>query len=145
MKRILTTAAILLTAGAPAFAQTDMLRGLVEERLDGISPQVEVSTLTDQQVAAIYAEISSEDSTAELRRSVDAIVADDQYRMDPDAMDMARVGGSNDIREVVANMLETEDVQADVSELTDEQVAALYLEMTGGEDTDVNALEAIVN
>jgi hypothetical protein len=144
MKRILTTTALAIALAAPAAADTDMLRNVLDDRFEN----VDVSTLTDEQVRALYAATAGEDSTADVQGLVDSIVADSQYEMDEEAImadpdEMARIGGSNDLRDAVQNMLDNREVEADVAALTDEQVSALYLELTGGE-TDNTELEAII-
>ncbi|NBC88533.1 MAG: hypothetical protein GVX90_03405 [Alphaproteobacteria bacterium] len=144
MKRILISTAAILGTAAPALADADMLRDRLETKLGDIAPEVDVSALSADQVTALYADLASEDSAAEQRRSVDAIVADSQYRMDPETTDMTALGGRNDIRAVVADMMSEEPVDVDVDTLSDEQVAALYLELTGGDDSDATAIEAIV-
>ncbi len=144
MKRILTTTALAIAVAAPAAAGTDMLRNALDDRFEN----VDVSTLTDEQVRALYAATAGTESAAELQRSVDSIVADSQYEMDEETImadpdEMARMGGSNDIRNVVADMLATREVEADVATLTDAQVSALYLELTDSEPSNTE-LEAII-
>jgi hypothetical protein len=128
-------------------ADTSMLRdrlGSVQEMED-----VDISALSDDQVRSLYATLSGEESPAERQRAIDAIVSDSQYTMDEEAV-MAdpefrdRVGASNDIRDVVEDMLAREAIDADVDELTDEQVTALYLELTSGDVTDATTIEAII-
>lgn len=144
MKRIVTTTALAIAVAAPAAADTDMLRNALDDRFEN----VDVSTLTDEQVRALYAATAGTESAAELQRSVDSIVADSQYEMDEEAImadpdEMARMGGSNDIRNAVQNMLATREVEADVATLTDAQVSALYLELTDSEPSNTE-LEAII-
>ncbi|RDC73457.1 hypothetical protein DLJ49_07810 [Rhodovulum sp. 12E13] len=144
MKRILTTTALAIALAAPAAADTDMLRNVLENRFE----DVDVSTLTDEQVRALYAATAGEDSAADIQGRVDSIVADSQYEMDEEAImadpdEMARMGGSNDLRNVVADMLATREIDADVATLTDEQVSALYLELTDSEPSNTE-LEAII-
>ena len=145
MKRILTTTAVVLAMAAPAVADTDMLR----EKLENQFENVDVASLTDAQVSALYAAVAGTDGQADVQAEVDAIVRDDQYVMDSDAMmadpDMvARVGGDNNIRDYVADALEAQPIDVDVDSLSDEQVAALYLELSSGEQADASDLEAII-
>lgn len=144
MTRFLTTTALVLAMATPALAN-DMLREKVDQRLEGSAQEVDVSALTDEQVRALYAGLSSDNSAAERNALIESIVADPQYRMDDTVMDeYGNFGADNDLRNVVADMLANEPVDVDVSQLTDAQVSALYLELTSGDATDTTRIEAIV-
>jgi len=144
MTRFLTTTALVLALAAPALAN-DMLRAKVEDRLDQSTQDVDVSALTDEQVRALYAGLSSGDSAAERNALIESIVADPQYRMDETVMgDYGNFGADNDLRRVVAAMLATEPVDVNVAELSDAQVSALYLELTSGDGSDATTIEGIV-
>ena len=144
MTRILTTTALVLAMATPALAN-DMLRQKVDEKLEASAQEVDVSALTDEQVRALYAGLSSDNSAAERNALIESIVADPQYRMDDTVMgDYGNFGADNDLRNVVADMLANEPVDVDVSQLTDAQISALYLELTSGEATDATRIESIV-
>ncbi len=145
MKRIMTTTALIIGLAVPAAADVNMLRGIIADRFE----DVDVSTLTDEQVRALYVSTASGESPADRQAAVDAIVADSQYEMDEEAMmadpdAVARFGGENRIRAVVAHMLDTRSIDADVDTLTDEQIAALYLELTSTSTGDTTEIEAII-
>ena len=144
MTRFLTTTALVLAMATPALAN-DMLRERVENKLNTSSEDVDVSALTDEQVRALYAGLSSDNSATERNALIESIVADPQYRMDDTVMgDYGNFGADNDLRNVVADMLANEPVDVDVSQLTDAQISALYLELTSGEATDATRIESIV-
>lgn len=144
MTRFLTTTALILAMATPALAN-DMLREKVQGKLDASVQDVDVSALTDEQVRALYAGLSSDVSAAERNALIESIVADPQYRMDETAMgDYGNFGADNDLRGVVADMLANEPVDVDVSELSDAQVSALYLELSSGDVTDSTTIESIV-
>jgi hypothetical protein len=148
MKRILTTAAIVVALSSPAaLAQADltMLRNQIDDRVEN----VDVDALTDEQVRALYAVLASEEDPAARQNAVESIVRDAQYEYDEtlimtDPEYAGRLGASNDIRNAVANLLEPEPVDVDVDTLTDEQVSALYVELTSGDATDAQDIEAII-
>jgi hypothetical protein len=104
-----------------------------------------VSALTDEQVRALYAGLSSDNDAASRNALIESIVADSQYRMeDSDMADYGNFGADNDLRDVVAEMLAQEPVDVDVSELSDAQISALYLELTSGDGSDATTIESIV-
>jgi len=145
MKRIMTTTALIIGLAMPAAADVSMLREIIEDQFEDVG----VSTLTDEQVRALYAATAGEESAADMQTTVDSIVADSQYEMDEEAMmadpdEVARVGGDNNIRDAVAQMLDTRSIDADVDMLTDEQISALYLELTSTSTGDTSEIEAII-
>ena len=144
MTRFLTTTALVLAMATPALAN-DMLRERVENKLNTSSEDVDVSALTDEQVRALFAGLSSDNSATERNALIESIVADPQYRMDDTVMgDYGNFGADSDLRSVVAEMLANEPVDVDVSELSDAQISALYVELTSGDGSDATSIEAIV-
>jgi hypothetical protein len=153
MKRILTgTALALLIGTGPALAQfEDPLRATVEQELQTYAPDVEVDDLTQAQLSALYLELSSSASAADMQRAIDAIVADSQYRMDEQEMTL-RIGdamgdteSADNIRAVVADRLDANGyTDVDVTNLSEDQVAQLYVVLTSGADDDTNKIESII-
>ena len=147
MTRLMMTTALALAVAVPAAAQSEMLRDAVEDYIDATVQDVDVDTLTDEQVRALYAGLSSESSAAERNALVESIVRDSQYRMEDniatfEAMDY---GASTDLRSAVGLLLSGEGIDdVNVDELDNNQIAALYLELTDGGGADATDIEAIL-
>ena len=147
MTRLMMTTALALAVAAPAAAQSEMLRDAVEDYIDATVQDVDVDTLTDEQVRALYAGLSSESSAAERNALIESIVRDSQYRMEDniatfEAMDY---GASTDLRSAVGLLLSGEGIDdVNVEELDNNQIAALYLELTDGGGADATDIEAIL-
>lgn len=149
MKRLtLTTVIALATAAAmPALADgTDMLRAELQDKLSSLAPDVDVSALSGEQVRALYAGLAGENTQLNRQEMVESIVNDDQYKMDEATFNDMDFSGSNDMRDAVERMLENEPIgDVNVDNLSDEQISALYLELTSGSAADADKVRAIVN
>ena len=145
MTRIFATTAIALALAAAAAASTDMLRSDVEQMLEASPTNVQVENLTDEQVRALYAATNSDMGAAERERMIESIAGDAEYDMDADIDAYGDFGGANNIRAVVDQMANENEIDIDVSELNSDQVAALYMVFTGGDRVDQEEVESIVN
>ncbi len=146
MTRIFATTAIALALAAPAAASTDMLRAEVEETLEASPTNVQVENLTDEQVRALYAATANSDmGAAERERLIESIAGDREYTMEADLETYGDFGAENSIRDAVDQMADANEIDIDVSALSSDQVAALYLEFTSGDMVDQESVEAIVN
>ena len=160
MKRILlSTAFVLGTAGFAAAQDVadDQMRALVSQQLDAYGTDISVDQLTDDQVTRMYLIATSTDSTSvkhdRYRTVLDPYLGDEgtPYRPrtraytiageDMAETDLEPVGVSlprYQLRSLVEQMLETYEIEVDVSDLSDEQLAELYLIDTS---TDSESLE----
>ena len=78
MKRILTTTALIVaTTGFAAAQGSDMMRNTVQDYFDRSSLTVDMATLNQEQIAELYAFISSTDAAGEKRERVRAVLADE--------------------------------------------------------------------
>ena len=144
MNRILATTALTLALAAPAMAQTNMLRDSVAQSLAASPTDVQVEALTDEQVRALYVALSGTESAADRERLIESIVGDAQYDMEANMAEFGAFGAENSIREAVAQMADENEIEVDVNTLSSDQVAALYLQFTGGEGADAQEVEAIL-
>ena len=147
MTRLLMTTALVLAVAAPAAAQTDMLRADVERYLGATVQDVDVDALTDEQVRALYAGLSSGMGAAEKNALVESIVRDSQYNMEDNitVFEGMDYGASTELRNTVRLLLLGRGMDdVDVAELDNAQVAALYLELTDGNGSDATEIEAIL-
>ena len=135
MKRLLiTTTAAAIALSTAAFAESDsQLRMSVESELDAHNFNVDVSTLSDEQVAEVYAITQSDDDSGE-RIKLMSVLGDAGYQhMElgeemifvklPEDMPMPP---ANDLRAEVGLKLDEYGIKADASELSDDQVAKIF-------------------
>lgn len=140
MKTLLITTATALTLSTAAFAQddSDQLRMSVAEELDTLDLNVDVATLSDDQVAEIYA-ISQGDEESGERVKIQSVLEDGGYQAMELGNEMIFVQnavataegaipeGGNDLRDQVGIKLgEYGFDDVDTENLTDDQVAKLY-------------------
>jgi hypothetical protein len=144
MTRFFATTALALALAAPAVADSDMLRSDVEDMLEASPTNVQVESLTDEQVRALYAATNSDMSAAERERLIESIAGDAEYDMDADMESYGDFGGANNIRAVVEQMANENELEIDVSELNSDQVAGLYMIFTGGDEPDQEEIESII-
>ena len=168
MKRILlSTAFVLGTAGFAAAQDVadDQLRALVSQELDAYGTDIEVDQLTDEQVSELYLYATSTDSTSvkhdNYRRILDPYLGDEgtPYRTRTRAYTAAGEGMPEtdlepvgvtlpryQLRSLVEQMLETYEIEVDVSQLTDEQLAELYLidTSTDSESVEEDRIRAVL-
>ena len=144
MKRLLTVTALSTLIAVPAFGQMNNLRDNVMQRLESMQYEVDESSLTDEQVRALYARLAAAEDPVERNRVVDSILEDENFVMNEEMEGYEQIGADSGIRQMVENEIDAYEVDVDVSTLTDAQVTALYLELTSGE-TSASGIEAIVN
>lgn len=145
MKTLLMSTAAALTLATGAFAQSgdDQLRLAVADQLDGYDINVDVSSLSDEQIAEIYAIGQSEDDAGE-RAQVMAVLGDAGYQQMELGEEMIFISNTtagmenaveNATEGMTANSLRDQvDIKlgeygfddVDAATLTDDQVAKLY-------------------
>ncbi|MBV0912661.1 hypothetical protein [Anianabacter salinae] len=128
MKRLLTTTALVLataTAGV-ATAQDSQIRNTVSNEIATLGMDIDVSTLSQEQVAELYTIITSTDDSGDVAQRVRAVIADNSTGMSMDDADQ--------LRQTVANELATYGMDVDVALLTDEEVSELYAATTSTDD-----------
>ncbi len=142
MKRFLiTTAFVLGTAGMAAAQDMDsnQMRELVAQDLETYNYDVDVSQLSEAELSQLYFIATSTDSSSVRQDRYDRILKDGNaeransirtYRPMPGDEDTEEVQVTmprNQLRSLVQQMLETYDMNVDVSSLDDETLSALYL------------------
>lgn len=135
-----TTAAVIALSGA-AMAD-EQLRAAVETEFQEHGFSVDISTLTDEQVAEIYALTTSDNNN--VRGDIAKVLMDDGYaRMEMNTQTI--FVPANSLRSSLEIQLGEWGYDVDASTLTDEQVAALYPIVTGSADDDRRAkIDAIL-
>ncbi|SIN86713.1 hypothetical protein [Vannielia litorea] len=136
MKRLMmTVAAVAMTAGA-SFAMTpDQLRDAVAANLTEFAPEVEVETLTDDQIRLIYVATSdSGKSAGEKNMAVQEIIEGTraEYYADLADGDIDLELDVNNMREILQAKLDIRGWDYQVSELDDQEVAALAQAFNNG-------------
>lgn len=122
MKRLMMTTTIIatLTAGT-AFAYNEQMRATVEQQLLSMPMDVEVGTLTNEQVAEIYPIVTSADSPSMKASKIEAIVT---------AVDVDTVSQQN--RDALMIIADTRFPELDVAELNDAQVLNILAVVNSG-------------
>lgn len=162
MKRFLMSTAFVVATAGIASAQQDasQLRQLVEQELATYQYDVDVSQLTDEQVSRLYFIATSTDSASVRQDRYDRILTPESdatemrnrirtYRPMEGDTDMEEVEVTiprNQLRSLVAQMLETYEYDVDVSQLDDETLRALYLVDTSTDSAsdEKDRIEAIL-
>ncbi|SFP05294.1 hypothetical protein [Tranquillimonas alkanivorans] len=145
MKKLMIATAIATMTTTGAFAQEEQLDELVDVELGEIGmDNVDVSALPDAAVAELHLYLTSDTQESEsiTQNRVRSVLEDygvrlrtgEVYVVDP-ATTVAIEVPANQLRARVANRLDvTYEEDVDVSTLTDDQVAELYLILTSTDD-----------
>ncbi|KAF0676004.1 hypothetical protein [Profundibacterium mesophilum] len=155
MKRILIAAIAASSMATSAFAYTDASETMVNavaEILDSLEiDSVNVEDLSDTQIASIYIAGTSSSDQSEKEKEVRSFLTDKQLEQEADAGPTLETGvdidgGSATMMEMVQNLLDENDIDADVSTLTDAQIAGIYIAGTssGEEGRQKDRIEAIL-
>lgn len=137
MKRLMMTAAAVALTATASFAMTsDQLRDNVKAQLVEYAPEVQVETLTDDQVVQIYMVVAdSSSSTADKSGSIQEIIEGTraEYYAEMADGDIDLNIEVNNMREILQAKLDIRGYDYDVSTLSDEEVAALAGEFNNGD------------
>ncbi len=135
MKRFLMTSALVLTtATGAAFAQandpdTMQLRTSVGQWIGGSTYNVDVDSLTDEQIAAMYGAITSSDDQSEQDAAIRAVLNDNNVMMEERPANIM-VGDvetpRNQLYTSVEMALVGTEYEGMAYTLTDEELAAVY-------------------
>ncbi|QDC09295.1 hypothetical protein FHY55_08595 [Oceanicola sp. D3] len=129
MKRIMmTVAAVAITAGSAFAATSEQLRDNVKAQLVEYAPEVQVETLTDDQIVQIYMVVadsgtSAADKSGSIQEIIEGTDAERYAEMADGEIDLNLE--VNNMREILQAKLDVRGFDYDVSELSDEEVAAL--------------------
>ncbi|MEO1454980.1 MAG: hypothetical protein AAFV31_14285 [Pseudomonadota bacterium] len=134
MKRMLfTTAAAAALAATSAFADSQLREQLANE-LSASSMMIDVSQLTDEQVAELYAATTSTDDHGERRNKVAAVLAGSDYAMMTMGTRTVFVPISS-LENQVELGVASYGFEVDADTLEQEELAELYVAITS-EDRD---------
>lgn len=129
MKRLMmTVAAVAMTATASFAATPEQLRDNVAAQLTEFAPEVEVETLTDDQVRQVYmVTADSNMSAGDKSRAIGEIIEGTraEYYADLADGDIDINLDVNNQREILQAKLDIRGYDYQVSELDDQQVASL--------------------
>ncbi|WP_213548930.1 hypothetical protein [Vannielia litorea] len=137
MKRLMMTVAVAAVTATSAFAMApEQLRDNVEAQLTEYAPEVDAATLTDDQVVQIYMVVAdSSTSAADKSGSIQEIIEGTraEYYAEMADGDIDLTLEVNNMREILQAKLDVRGYDYDVSELSDEEVAALAGEFNNGD------------
>ncbi|MBS8228843.1 hypothetical protein DYI42_21675 [Vannielia litorea] len=131
------TVAVAAVTATSAFAMApEQLRDNVEAQLTEYAPEVDAATLTDDQVVQIYMVVAdSSTSAADKSGSIQEIIEGTraEYYAEMADGDIDLTLEVNNMREILQAKLDVRGYDYDVSELSDEEVAALAGEFNNGD------------
>lgn len=136
MKRILlaTTAAAFVSTAA--FADTQ-LRTALENEFQALQMNIDFDSLSDAQMSELFLIATSTDTHGEKSNKIQTFLEDTDYLpmvIGAETVFMPR----NSIREQVSNDLPTYGYSdADISELSDAEIAELYISLTSDSEADI--------
>ena len=139
MKRFLMTSALVLTtATGAAFAQSNdsssQLRTQVGNWIGGSSYNVDVDSLTDDQIAAMYGAITSSEDQSEQDAAIRSVINAENVEMEerPNYVIVAdEQMDRSQLHESVSMALVGTEYEGMAYTLTDEELAAVYGAVTG--------------
>ncbi|KIT16402.1 PepSY domain-containing protein [Jannaschia aquimarina] len=148
---IIATAAT--TLAAPAFAYTGVsptLLSAAEDIVQETGLDIDLTTLTDEQVIEIYAAGQSDETIEKVRAAVDGEYATREVTerrlvlVEADEMGLMPAG-ENSVVNSVQNFLDRQGFDVDASTLNDAQVAELYIAAFGSDsEADRDEIETII-
>ena len=137
MKRLMMTVAAVALSTSAAIAMTpEQLRESLDQQLNEFAPEVEVETLTDEQVVQAYVVVNDGGmSVAEKSGAIGEIVEGTNAEVYAEMAegDIDLTVDANSMREKVQTRLDISGFDYDVSELTDEEVVELATAFNSGE------------
>ena len=136
MKRFLTTTALVLATagGAAADSDTQQLRNQVTTYFETSSMNVDVATMTDEQISELFLAINGNEAAGERDAAVRAVLND--WNVVYDNAEGVEIDTPNSqLRTQVGNYFDQNGISVDVGTLTDAEVSEVYLAMTSGEES----------
>ena len=150
MKKLIATTALVLSTATFAFAEShSQLAIKVDNRLAAMNIDVDMESLTDEQIASLYTALTSSEDHGEVKASVRAVMNDDNVVFEePEDSDLTIVLPKSQLLASVRmndEELGIEDVR--LRDLSVEQLSALYLIATSTENASSKEAkaQAIVN
>ncbi|MCO6382518.1 hypothetical protein [Oceanicola sp. 502str15] len=137
MKRLMMTVAAVAISATSAFAMApEQLRDSVKAQLTEYAPEVEIETLTDDQVVQIYM-ITADSSTSASQKSgaISEVIEGTraEYYAELAEADIDLNLDVNNMREILQAKLDVRGWDYDVSTLDDQEVASLAQAFNNGD------------
>lgn len=143
-KLLLTSAFVIATAGGALAGGHSQQAMMVDNLLSTYAMNVDVSSLTEDQVAELYLALTSTDDRAEAQQKVEAVLNDGNvaYEMEDDIVITVNTPRSTLRAAVQAKATELGIEDVPLRTLTDEQLTQLYLLGNGSESASVKMTKA---